>query len=86
MTDKMYSHYVIVLDWAENDAEGVDIIAVKHTIEEAKEVFNEKLAEEKAYAIEREYEIYDETDTSFDAGESGYYAASHTTLYIQGVI
>lgn len=82
----MYSHYVVVLDWAENDAEGVDIIAIKHTIEEAKEIFNVKLAEEKMYATERGYEIYNETDTSFDAGESGYYAACHTTLYIQGVI
>lgn len=82
----MYSHYVIVLDWAENDAEGVDIIAVKHTLEEAKAVFNEILAEEKTYAIEHGYETYYETDTSFDAGESGYYASCHTALYIQGVI
>jgi hypothetical protein len=82
----MYGHYVVVLDWAENDAEGVDIIAVKHTLEEAKVVFNEKLAEEKTYAIEHGYEIYNETSISFDAGESGYYAACHTTLYIQGVI
>ena len=81
----MYSHYVVVLDWAENDDEGVDIIAVAHTYEEAKEIFNEKLIEEKAYAEEQGYEIYNDEVTSFDAGESGYYAARHTSLYIPGV-
>ena len=80
------SHYVVINDWATNDAEGVDIIAVKHTLEEAKEIFNKQVTNEKEFAKEHEYEIFEDTDVMFDAGETGYWAAEHTKLYIQGVV
>lgn len=78
-------HYVVVLDWAENDAEDINIIGVAHSLDEAKEMFNARLVEERAFAEEHGYEIYEDVETLFDAGENGYYAASHTRLYIQEV-
>lgn len=78
-------HYVILCDWAANDCEGVDITAVAHTLEEAKAIFAEKIVEEKKYAEENDWEIFEDTDVRFDAGEEGYYAAEHAHFYIQVV-
>lgn len=78
-------HYVILSDWAMNDAEGVDITAVTHTLEEAKEIFAKVVVDEKKYAEENDWEIFEDTDVEFDAGEEGYYAAEHARFYIQEV-
>lgn len=82
----MYSHYVVVLDWATEDDEAVAILGVTHTYEEAKEIFDKQLAEEKQYAEECKYEVNQEDASTFDAGRMGYWRMEHTTLYIQGVI
>ena len=79
-------HYVVVLDWASNDDEGVNILGVTHTLEEAKEIFAKQLVEEKELADEWGWEIETDTDTEFEAYESGYYAITHSKLYIQGVM
>lgn len=81
----MYSHYVVVLDWATEDDSAISIIGVAHTYEEAKEIFNKQLVEEKQYAEEFEYDINQEDESTFDAGRMGYWRIEHTTLYIQGV-
>ena len=80
-------HYVILCDWAMDniDAEGVEITAVAHSMEEAKEIFAQKVVDEKKYAKDHGWEIYTDTDTEFDAGESGFYASEHTHFYIQVV-
>ena len=81
-------HYVIVLDWAVDHgttANGVEIIAVVHTPKEAKEIFADKVADEKAYAEANGWEIFADSDVEFDAGEDGYYAAEHAHFYIQEV-
>jgi len=82
----MYSHYVIVLDWATEDAESIDILGVTHTYEEAKEIFDRQLAEEKKFAEDHGYTIETEDATTFGAGVMGYWRDNHATLYIQGVI
>ena len=78
-------HYVILCDWAVNDAEGVSITAVAHTFEEAKKIFAKAVIDEKKYAEENGWEVFEDTDTVFDAGESGFYAAEHAHFYIQEV-
>ena len=78
-------HFVIVNDWANEYECGTTILGVTHSIEEAKEIFNQYLVEEKEYAENHCFEVYDDCDTVFDAGEDGYYAANHTNLYIQMV-
>lgn len=81
----MYKHYVVVLDWAVEDDEGVSILGVTHTLEEAKEIFAANLPEQKGYTEEYGYEVYTDTDTEYDAGVSGEWRMEHTALYIQGV-
>lgn len=79
------THYVVILDWAGNDAEGVNILGVTHTLEEAKVIFAENITKEKEIAEQAGFEVETDTDVEFEAYESGYYAVAHTRLYIQGV-
>ena len=76
-------HYVVVNDWANEYESGTNVLGVAHSLEEAKKIFNETLADEKQYAEEHGFEIYDDCETVFDAGEEGYYISNHTHLYIQ---
>ena len=80
-------HYVVLCDWAVDHMgeSGVTISSVAHTLEEAKETFARVIRDEKHYAEEHGWVIYADTDTEFDAGEEGYYAAEHTHFYIQEV-
>lgn len=78
-------HFVIVNDWANDYECGTNVIGVAHSLEEAKEIFNTHLVEEKNYAEEHGYTIYDDYETVFDAGVEGYYISNHTNLYIQMV-
>lgn len=81
----MYNHYVIVLDWAIEDDEAVEILGVTHTFEDAKKIFNENLPEQKGYAEEYGYEVYADTEVQYEAGINGEWRMEHTSLYIQGV-
>lgn len=80
-------HYVILADIAV-DSMGFDethVTAVAHTPEEAKSIFVEKIVDEKQYAEEHGWIIYVNTDSEFDAGEEGNYAAEHAHFYIEEV-
>lgn len=78
-------HYVIILDWATNDEEGVRICGVCHSLRKAKEIFNRHLAEEKMIANSKGYIIWENRETLFEAGESGRWSEDHTKLYIEEV-
>ena len=78
-------HYVIILDWAANDECGVEILGVGDTYDEAKEIFNQHLAEEKQFAENNGYDIETDTENEFDAGVMGSWNTDHTTLYIKEV-
>ena len=82
----MYSHYVIVLDQASQDAADTAILGVAHTLDDARAIFAEYIAEEKEAAINNEWYIETDTNDVFEAYENGAYVANHTRLYIQGVI
>lgn len=79
------NHYVVVNEWVSDNKAFADIIGVAHSLDEAKEIFNKRIEEERAYAEENEYTIFEENDVYFDAGEDGYYFSHHTKLYIQMV-
>lgn len=79
-------HYVVVLDWAVETDEAVTILGVTHTLEEAKQIFNANLPEQKGYTEEYGYEVYADDDTRYEAGVSGYWRTEHVALYIQGVM
>lgn len=78
-------HYVIVLNWATEGDNGSNVLGVAHTMDEAKEIFNETRQEEKELAENNGWEIYEDSDDVFDAGENGYYRDNYTKLYIQKV-
>ena len=80
-------HYVVVLDWAADDAgeRGVSILGVAHSLPEAKKIFAERIEKERMYADDGNWTVYSDTDTDFDAGEDGDYNDDHTHLYIQEV-
>ena len=80
-------HYVVLLDSAV-DGMGYDethVIAVVHTMEEAKEILAKAVVEDKQYAQDHGWEIFTDTDEEFDAGEEGFYAAEHAHFYIEEV-
>lgn len=77
-------HYIVINTWSLDSIEcDSSIIGVRHTIEEAKELFNQCLKDEKEMARDRNWTIYTDTDTMFDAGEDGNYAGNHILLYIE---
>ena len=81
-------HYVVLCDWAVDhlSEHGVNIAGVAHTLEEAKEIFAKAAIDERKYALDNNWKIYENTDICFDAGEEGYYASEHACLYIEEVI
>lgn len=76
-------HFIVLNHWANEYESGVTILGVAHSIEEAKQIFNEHIVEEREYAEKHEFTIYDDCEDCFDAGEDGYYVSNHTNLYIQ---
>lgn len=79
-------HFVIINQWTSDGLEtNTVVLGVVHTLEEAKEIFNKYVMEEKEIADKNEWTIYDDCETVFDAGEDGYYISNHTNLYIEEV-
>lgn len=78
-------HYVIVNNWARGTTHKVDILGVTHSMEEAKEVFHKHIADEKERARRKDYYIYTDAETKFDAGIFGAYSSNHICLYIETV-
>ena len=76
-------HFVVVNDWAYEYESGTTILGVTHSLEEAKVIFNASVADEREFAKAQNWEVYDDYETVFDAGEDGCYVANHTNLYIQ---
>lgn len=78
-------HFVIVRHWACNDIQGFDILAVTHTIESAKEVFEKYLIDERQLAEDSDYTVYEDNETTFDAGIDGFYNDNHIILSIEEI-
>lgn len=78
-------HYVVVLDWATEEDAAIDILGVTHSIEEAQEIFNAQLLQERKFAEDNGYDIDEDNAVMFGAGKMGYWRDNHTMLYIQGV-
>lgn len=81
----MYSHYVIVLDWATEDDGDVQLMGIAHTLDDAKEIFSGYVDGEREFTVEKEYDIIEDNEMILDAGIMGYWRDNHITLYIQGV-
>lgn len=86
---KENKHYVVMCDWSatiDGMINGnVDIAGIAHSLEEAKEILAKVSIDEKQYAQENQWIVYEDSDVEFDAGEIDYYAAEHVHFYIQEV-
>lgn len=79
------SHFVVILDSAYDYEQFNHILAVKHTFEEAKAIFDANVKEEKEYAERNGFVIYEDEDCLFDAGRNGEWCQYHTKLYVEEV-
>lgn len=77
-------HYVVINEWTNDFEYGITILGIAHSLGEAKEIFNNNVGDEKKYADEHGYEIFEDNDVIFDAGKYGEYIVFHTRTYIQG--
>lgn len=75
-------HWIIVLDWANNGENGLQIIAVEHSFEAAQQHFQKAVEDERKIADENNWQVYEDDNTTFDAGEDGFHIQSHTTVRI----
>ena len=75
-------HYVIVNDWANEYESGTNVLGVTHSLEEAKEIFNTYVDNEREYARENNWEIFEDTDTVFESGKNWHYASNHSKMFI----
>ena len=77
-------HYLVINDWALEGVgeQEINVLCVEHSYEKAKELFDTIVATEKELAKEKGWEIYEDDECEFKAGEDGYYNSNHTRLYI----
>lgn len=82
-------HYVVLCEIAVRFSNGTahetHVSGVGHTIEEAKEILATASVEEKEYAYEHNWEIQENSDICFCAGEQGNYDEEHVHFYIEEV-
>ena len=78
-------HYVVVYEWAFNYENGITIFGVTHSVNDAKRIFNNHIADTRRSAEESGYEIYEDCDVLFDSGEDGIYCVNHEKLFIKMV-
>ena len=83
-------HYVVLCDWAARFDNGVahecHVTGVAHSPEEAKEILANASVDEKEYAYEHNWEIQEDSDVCFCAGEKGNYDDEHAHFYIEEVM
>ena len=78
-------HFVIINEWTQDFENGVTVLGVTHDCEKAKIIFNNAVDKERKIADENSWEIFEDEDMLFDAGESGCYINNHTTVLISEV-
>lgn len=77
-------YYVVLNDWAFNGCEtGINVIGVATTLDEAKNIFNDYVKEEKEMVERRDWIVFEDCDTIFDAGKDGRYIDEHTHVCIE---
>lgn len=79
----MDTHYVIILDKTIDDEDSIEVLAVKHTFEEAKQAFDTLKTETFAkLASDLGYDEIEEDETAWSAYYYGFYSQDHLTLSI----
>lgn len=84
------THYVIICDYALADSrnivgEGITVSSVQHSREDAIKKLAEIVEDDRAYANAQGWIIHEDSETEFDAGESGMYLSNHAHFFISEV-
>lgn len=79
------THYVVIYDGASYYDRCTEVVAVKHTKEEAITVFRDKVEIEKTHLEEDGWTIFEETPELFDCGIDGDYESGHALIWITEV-
>lgn len=83
-------HYVVLCELATRFSNGIayetHVSGVGHTLDEAKEILATVSVDEKEYAYEHNWEIQENSDVCFCAGEQDNYDEEHAHFYIEEVI
>lgn len=78
-------HYVVIYSGASDYDRCTEVVAVKHTKEEAITVFRDKVETEKTHLEEDGWVIFEETPELFDCGIDGDYESGHALIEISEV-
>ena len=78
-------HFVVLNDWAFDGESDLEVVAVCHSIEEAKEALADRKQEELDFASTENLTIGSDEDTEFEAYREGAYMDCFTYLWIQEV-
>ena len=77
-------YYYVETNWSNEHEFGGDVLGIYTNEDDAKNVFRKAVAEEREYVENHpNYEIFEDTDNFFDAGEDGYYVTEHTTVMLK---
>ena len=79
-------HYVVILDWAQDDEQDVLVIGVAHSFEDASKIFKNQRTHEQKLLADKDWHVYEDDDWTFDAGEEGSWIEEHVKLWIQEVV
>lgn len=74
-------HYIVVLTYSDTDFTETFILGCKHSLEEAKAVFEKERVEQKENQKRLGWEVYSDTETEFIVGDREY----NLQLYIECV-
>ena len=77
-------HYVVAREWAADcvGEQGVTILGVAHSFDEAKKIFADNISQERELAETNGWTVYTDNEACFDAGWDGYYNRDHVKLII----
>ena len=78
-------HFVVLNDWAFDGESDIEVVAVRHSLEEAKEALAERKQEELDFASTENLTIGSDEETEFEAYREGAYIDCFTYLWIKEV-
>ena len=77
------NYYVVLTEWCVDYESGLGVLGVFTSKQEAIDAMRERVnSDERLLAEEYGYEIYEDSETCFDAGEEGYYVPNHMVVRI----
>ena len=78
-------HYAVIVDWAQDGDYEISVIGITHTLEEAKEIFNDRRSFEKRNAEESGWTVTLDENFHYEVS-SEKNCDEYAHLWIQGVL